>query len=346
MSISSIGSSAAARAAPGLRAFAQVFRCEYLPAEAPGLCISFFLCARRLDDALALPVIEGLLAVLMVIFAGLGINAVVDRDIDRKYATFKNQIPDAIEALGLQRTWALIGMQLAAAFALGVHISLQRGSWVAIALVASHIFFGVGYSLPPLQFKLRGTLWHALSLSLATTVLPFVLTVYTYLGTTPLPLLVFLLGFALVQYAWEFGNQAIDYLEDRQEGLATPPVRLGLSHSLRLALGLAGAGVLAVAAGIWWLLVQRGVDLTGHSPLLTRPVVWGAVLAVILAGYAIPLAGLWRMYSLSRQGSPEACVPRMRPFCRYARWQASSILGVAAGAGVFYLAATFSPQLP
>ncbi|MCY2931226.1 MAG: hypothetical protein NTV86_17410, partial [Planctomycetota bacterium] len=165
MSISGIRSDAAAKTASSIRAFAQVFRCEYLPAEAPGLCISFFLCARGLGDALALPVLEGLLAILMVVFAGLGINAIVDRNIDRKYATFKNQIPDAVEALGLRRTWAIIGVQLAAACALGVHISLQRGSWVATALLTGQIFFGVGYSLPPLQFKLRGALWHAFSLS-------------------------------------------------------------------------------------------------------------------------------------------------------------------------------------
>ena len=72
------------------RAIVQVFRLEYIFATIPGLTITFFLCAQRPADILTIPVIEGLVVVALMIFAGLGINAVTDREIDAKYATHKS----------------------------------------------------------------------------------------------------------------------------------------------------------------------------------------------------------------------------------------------------------------
>jgi len=322
---------------PALRAFAQVFRCEYLPAEAPGLLIPFFLCARRPGDLLALPVLESLAAVLLVVLAGLGINAVADRHIDRKYATFKNKIPDAVDALGLRRTWVIIVAQLVVACGLGVHVSLQRGHWIAAFLVGAQSFFAVAYSLPPLHLKVRGPLWHALGLTLPCTVLPFLLTIYAFVDAFPPPLLLFIVGFSLVQYAWEFGNQAIDYLEDRAEGVLTPPVRMGLARSLRLALVLAALGLVAESAAFYWLMARDGLAL---SPLgwAGRPALWASTVLILLAGCLLPLSGLWRMHRLSLAAAPEVAVPAMRPLCRFARWQAVSIVGVACAAGVYFLA--------
>ena len=165
-----------------LNAFAQIFRLEYLPAAAPGLFITFFLCAKSPGRLVSVPVIEGLLVVMFMVFAGLGINAIADREIDRKYATFKSRIPDAIGLLGLRAAWTVVAIQILLAGAMTIHISIHLGHWLPLALLAGEAFFGYGYSLWPLRFKVRGVFWHGLSLLLATGLIPFVLTAYIYLG--------------------------------------------------------------------------------------------------------------------------------------------------------------------
>jgi len=188
-------------------------------AAAPGLGISFFLCARFLADV-TLPVVEGLIVALFMVFAGLGINAIADRDIDRKHASSKAGIAMGVDDLGLGRAWALVAAQIAVATVLTIHICLQLRSWIPIGLVAAEAFFGYGYSLPPLRFKVRGVAWHLVSMTLATGFIPFVLSVFTYLQAIPLPILAFILGFSLVQYGWEFANQAVDFNRRSSRGSA------------------------------------------------------------------------------------------------------------------------------
>ena len=70
-----------------LQALARIFRLEYLAASLPGMSITFFLCATAPTDLLRRGPVEGLLVIALVIFSCLGMNAIVDREIDGQYAT-------------------------------------------------------------------------------------------------------------------------------------------------------------------------------------------------------------------------------------------------------------------
>jgi len=198
-----------------LEALPRIFRLEYLSASLPGLSITFFLCAMSRAELLRRPPIEGLAIAALMIFACLGINAIVDRDIDAQYTTDKKSISSAVDAVGPGRIWVIIAFMNVVAFGLAVDLSIQFQSWIPLALVLAEAFFAYGYSLPPLQVKIRGVLPHAISLALAVCVIPFCLSAYTYLGHVPAALGVFIVGFACVQYGFEFANQALDYLEDK-----------------------------------------------------------------------------------------------------------------------------------
>jgi 4-hydroxybenzoate polyprenyltransferase len=326
-----------------LIAILQIFRFEYIYATLPGMTITFFLCARSPWNFLSTRVVEGLAIIALMIFAGLGINSVIDRHIDCKYATFKNRIPEAIEFVGRRETWAIIFVQTAIAALLAVHIALGSGtrSSFVLFLFAAEAFFSYGYSIPPLQFKLRGLLWHGVSLMLFTVIIPFVLSAYTYLGNIPISLLTFIVGFALVQYGFEFSNQALDYLEDRREELRTPAVRLGVVGSIRASLVVPLVGMVICFGGLYWQIVERWRTIHQGHLLWSMHLTWAVAVSVMLVGYFVPMRNIWRMYILCRVESPEQCVPKLPPLCHYAFWQASSVSGTAAAAAIFFVASNY-----
>jgi 4-hydroxybenzoate polyprenyltransferase len=330
------------RTASLLAAVSRVFRFEYVYCTCPGMFITFFLCARSPSEFAAVPVIEGLSIIALTLFAGLGMNAIIDRDIDRKYASEKRRIPEALDVLGLRTTWAIIAVQVAITVALTVHIALQFDSWFPLALLVVEAFFGYGYSLPPLRFKLRGVWWHGFSLVLSTGLLPFVLSAYTYLGGLTPALFVFIAGFALVQYGFEFSNQALDYLEDRREGLQTPAVILGVVGSVRASLIVPFSGMCTAFAGLYWMLLERWQGQPAGASAGAMHAVWALAVGAMLAGYFVPMRNAWRMYQLCRREPPEVSVPLLPRLCRYAHWQASAVAGVAAGAAVFFFATNYA----
>src|ERR1017187_8946171 len=193
----------------------------------------------------------------------------------------------------------------------------------------------------PLQFKLRGLLWHGVSLMLFTVIIPFVLSAYTYLGNIPISLLTFIVGFALVQYGFEFSNQALDYLEDRREELRTPAVRLGVVGSIRASLVVPLVGMVICFGGLYWQIVERWRTIHQGHLLWSMHLTWAVSVSGMLVGYFVPMRNIWRMYILCRVESPEQCVLKLLPLSPYAFWQSGSVAGPAAAAAIFFVASNY-----
>ena len=325
-----------------LAALARIFRFEYLRATFPGITIPFFVFAQSVDDILHRAPVEGIVVAALMIFSCLGINAIVDREIDGQYATGKNRIAGAVAVVGQARIWAVIAAMNAIALVLTIDLCLHFQSWTPIALVLAEAVFAYGYSLPPLKFKLRGVLAHAISLSLAVCFIPFILCGYAFLGSIPAVLAAFMLGFSVLQYGYEFANQALDYLEDSKAGLRTPAVRLGVVTSLKASLVVPLVGVAILVAALLAMYVERSGQHDPARPAQHVLLAWGVSVLALAAGVYLPITRTWHMLRLSRDRSPEACVPTFPAICHYARWQASSVAGVAAAAAVFFVVTNYT----
>lgn len=324
-----------------LGALARIFRFEYLAAAFPGVTITFFMSARSPAELLHRAPIEGLVVGVFVIFSCLGMNAIVDREIDGRYLTEKSRIAGAVHAVGLAWIWAVIAVLNVVALALTVDLCIQFQSWIPFALVVAQAFVAYGYSVPPLKFKLRGVWAHALSLALATCFLPFVMSVYTFLGEIPALLVVYLVGFAVLQYALEFSNQALDYLEDRAAGLRTPAVRLGVERSLRLSLAVVVTGASILIAALLAMYLDRAAETAPSQSISQVVMAWGLSVLALVAGYYLPVARTWQMLKLCRIEPPEQSVPKLPAYCDYARWQASSVTGIAAATAIFFVVTNY-----
>ncbi len=325
-----------------LRALARIFRLEYLAASLPGMSITFFLCATEPADLLRRGPLEGLMVVALVIFSCLGMNAIVDREIDGQYATEKSGISHSVNLIGTKRIWRIIATMNVIALAVTAALCIHFRSWIPLLLVLANMFWAYGYSVPPLQFKLRGVLWHAVSLTLAVCWIPFIFSAYTYLGTVPLALAIMILGFGLGQYGFEFANQALDYLEDKSAGLRTPAVRLGITKSLQASLLVPLAGLMVMVLALLVMYIQRSAQSDVDRPVWHVLVGWGLSVLLLLAGYLMPMVRTWQMLQLARATPSTACVRDFPGLCHYAVWQASSVTGVALASAVLFAITNYS----
>jgi len=319
-----------------LGAYLRVSRAEYLPAEVPGLLVVFFIGSSSLSRIIAPEVIEAIVVFVLLYFVGFIANAYTDREIDRKYTIFKNQIPEAVERIGARNILILIGAQICLAFALTAHICYLMQSLFPAALVAIGTFFGVGYSIPPLHFKVRGWL-HAVSLTLSAFLIPGLFVLFAIAGEIAPAPLTLVVGFSVLHYGIAFANQAIDYLEDRAGGVLTPPVRWGMESSLRVALASISAGIITVFAGLYYHIQTKAGQISAIQGMST-PLFFALMTPVVLVGYYIPVSGLWKMYRASITRPIEEATGYMKEICRYNTWQASGIIGLMVATGLIFFA--------
>ena len=321
-----------------LGAYLRTSRWEYLLAEIPGLLTIFFIGASSIWRLVAPVVLESLAVFILLYFMGFIINAYFDQEIDKKYTIFKNKIPDAVALMGQGRTRAIIAIQIAGAFMITAHISYTMSSWIPLALVAAGTFFGVGYSLPPIQFKVRGWL-HAVSLTLSAFLIPASFLYFIISGGRPvLAPMIIILGFSILHYGIAFANQALDYLEDKAGGVRSPPVIWGMTNSLKLALVTIFAGMVIEFAGVY-LLVVAGSGLLAILPGWSPAQMFSLMVPLILMGYYIPVSGLWKMYRASVTRPMEDAIRYMKDICHYNQWQASGIIGLMAVTGIIFVGA-------
>jgi 1,4-dihydroxy-2-naphthoate octaprenyltransferase len=113
--------------------------------------------------------------------------------------------------------------------------------WQLVALTAVGLALGAAYSLEPFRLKGRGIAQLA-CLWLIIFVGPMLM-IATLFGTWPtLELVAFAMAYGAVQMGIILVNTAEDYPEDREAGVRTVIVALGLSRGIALASALATAG--------------------------------------------------------------------------------------------------------
>lgn len=324
-----------------LAALARAFRLEYTRAALSSMSLTFFVCARSWRDLLALPVLEAYVAVGLFVLGGLGLNSIVDRHIDARYASDKRHVAAAVGCIGVGRMMAIVLGLTIAALALAAHVAVQIGSMVAFVSFSAAVVLGYGYSLPPLQFKLRGFVPHWMSLAYSTMFVPLAFSAYSYLGHLPVALIPFILGFTLVQYAMELPNQVLDSIEDAREGLATPAVRLGIRPALGIAWSMLAIGMCTVAAGLGALLYVRAAGAPSEPSWFAVVATAGATALPVWLGCRTPLRGIAGLLRACRGREPRSCVPTLSRMCDLPRWQARTSSGIALGSAVFYFVTTW-----
>jgi 4-hydroxybenzoate polyprenyltransferase len=263
----------------------RIRRIEFFVAEIPILALPILVTARHLAALLEAPIGEGILVFFLLFNFGDMVNCLADRDLD---AVYKRRLSEAVYGLGVRFVMVQVALTAIAALALTIHLCFRLDRWLLLPLVAIGLLLGAAYSLEPLRFKRRGVAGLA-CLWLIIFVGPMIF-ISMLLAAYPSPtVLVFAAAYATLQMGVILVNTAEDCEEDREAGVRTTIVALGLARGIGVAYAMAllgGFGVLATLTVLFWL---RHVPWLGFIALL--------VTMSVLAFVAVSLNRLWRTVS-------------------------------------------------
>ena len=321
-----------------LWAYTKVCRLEYLRGEAPAVLIPALITTTSVQALFAPAVLEAVAVFAILYLAGFIVNALVDRDLDVKYDTFKREIGEATNKLGVRRMRAILAAHLIVALGLSVHLSMVLRAPELFALAAVGTFLAMAYSLPPLHFKVRGVAAHAVSLSLSAFAIPFLFLYRVAAGEIDAMGWAICGAFTLTHYGLTYTNQAYDFDLDKREGVQTPPVRVGLRRSLVASAIMTTVGLTALTVAVVMLALSRSTVASAWGAAGGIAIVVGTPMLLWL-GYGVPLRGVLRMLRTVRDSpSEEEAVPKMREAVNYANFHAAGIAALAAFALVFFAA--------
>lgn len=289
--------------APPLR----LFRAEYWLGLWTG-CLAQLVLWYRPSTGPGLDILVLVLAYSGFLYSsGFLANAIGDRELDRAYPGFKREISAAVETVGMKRLISWMVVLIILGLGLGFWVSCRLSSAVPFALGIIGTVAGLGYSLPPLRWKVRGFASHAISLSVSAYYVPTFLVVGTLNGAYTAKIGLLALGYSLAHYGMEIGNQLKDYAQDRVYGIHTLPFRsCGLSCLVGLALVITGIATETI------MLLR-----------LFQPVAWQAIVVVV----GVLVAHLESIVFFVTGATRPAFISQRADRLEYARWLTVGMVG-------------------
>jgi len=248
-------------------------RVEYRIAELPIFLIPMLL---TISDASAFEGAafwEGLLIFLFLFASGDLLNCLADRELD---AIYKPHLTEAVYGIGLRGVAAQAALSAATAVGLSIHLAWVLDRWLLVPLVLAGVFIAYAYSVEPFRLKRRG-LWQLAFYWLGLFTGPMVFAAFLFDPWPSWSVLAVAVFYGLMQTGVILVNAAEDYPEDRELGVRTVIVSLGLKRGLSLALLLGLLGGLGLEVTFLGLFLNRQLPLAtlvGLLPLvLTHAVV-------------------------------------------------------------------------
>lgn len=258
----------------------RISRVEFVPANFASLIIALaWAYAKGMDGlGLVLPMFFALAVISLVSIAGAHFNTYSDMDLDRKDPT-KGALVGAVASFGGGRIRRLMVVEVLASAAFMVALLFARPNPALVAIYAAAVFFAYAYSLPPFRFKARSLLAMC-SLMLVLSITPIT---FTYLVVSPSvdPLFaLFLTGQCLVIYGLIVPTEIRDHDWDKEVGIVTMTVWLGLGSATLL-------GITLLCTGLGLMLVAFATQFVsmGLAPLCLFLAVPAAAIAYVVRQY-------------------------------------------------------------
>lgn len=280
-----------------LRDMLIIRRVEFRIAELPIVAMPALLVNTSLPPLKTQSFWEGVLLFFFLFAFGDMINCLADRDLDAKY---KPHLSRAVYNLGVPFVtfqvilWAVLALLVAA------HISWMLQRWQLLALTAAGLALGAAYSIEPFRLKGRG-LAQVVCLWLIIFVGPMLM-IATLFGSWPSRgVVAFAMAYGAVQMGIILVNTAEDYPEDRDAGVRTAIVTLGLTRGI----GLASALTLVGAAGML-------ITLAALYSLRALPLFAAAALLPVTAACIWLTRGIYRLYREVAADSLDAGIARVK----------------------------------
>jgi len=279
----------------------RIRRVEYRVAELPIFLVPMLLTIRDLSAFRSAAFWEGLLIFLFLFAYGDLLNCLADRDLD---ATYKPYLTEAVYGIGVRGVAFQAGVSAVAATALAAHLAWLLDRWLLLPAVLVGLFVAAAYSLEPIRLKGRG-LWQLSFYWLGLFTGPMLFSALLFSDRPSWGVVVVAVAYGMLQTGVILLNTAEDFPEDRQMGVNTAIVALGLPRGIGAAAVLTLAGSAPLLLSFAFLIVRTGNALgaAGLLPLL------GACVAVSF--------GIGRLNRRLRSQSEQEAIAEVK---RAARW--------------------------
>jgi 1,4-dihydroxy-2-naphthoate octaprenyltransferase len=255
-------------------------RVEYRIAELPIFLIPVLLVLPDASALLSAAFWEGLVIFFFLFAFGDLVNCLADRDLD---AVYKRHLTEAVHGIGVRGVLVQAVLSAAAAVSLTLHLAWLLGRWLLVPLVLAGLLVAYAYSVEPFRLKGRG-LWQLGFYWLGLFTGPMLFAALLF-DPRPSPgVLPVALFYGLMQTGVILVNTAEDYPEDRQLGVGTVIVALGLRRGTALAVVLAVLGGVGLVASFLALFLERRLPwaiLVGLVPLVLACAVVSCALAKV-----------------------------------------------------------------
>ncbi|MFO7793284.1 MAG: UbiA family prenyltransferase [Candidatus Saliniplasma sp.] len=228
-----------------LKAFLTISRAKIQLGTPPHPLLGLLLGAASLPELLS--PIAGLYLILyfLLITFACNINCLYDVDIDRKY---KHYMSDGVKTIGGKNVKKILVIE---GFFILILISffLFQGYTVTALLALSGLLAGYIYSAEPVRFKKRGLL-SPVPVLLGLYTLPVLGGWFVFRNSLSIFIIVFTIGYALLNEGITLVNTCEDYREDKEEGIKTWAHILEIKNTMVLAFLFTGIGGLIAVFGV------------------------------------------------------------------------------------------------
>ncbi len=211
--------------------FLRISRANVQLASLPHAILGMLLAAPAINIVLTLDVLLYVVLVFAMITLSCNINCLCDVDVDRKYKTYMS---NALEAIGAGKVKRIIFLEIILISTL-LYALYSAGYIMTVMLSLLGLFLIFAYSAEPIRFKKRGIL-SALPVFIGLYMLPVLGGWFLIRADLPIYVLVFTLGYAVMNEGITLVNTCEDYSEDKESGISTWAHSFGLRKTLILAL--------------------------------------------------------------------------------------------------------------
>ncbi|MFH0896473.1 MAG: prenyltransferase, partial [Candidatus Bathyarchaeota archaeon] len=200
----------------------------------------------------------------------------------------KKELVKALNDFGHSRLKKALIAEFIITFAIVVIFMLVRTNPVLLFMWIVGISLGYLYSAPPLRIKSRSW-WAPVTLSLVLAIFPVLFAYFTFTAEIEFPFLLAISGLALTVYGVIIPTEIRDYFGDKEMGIETMTVRLGLVKASLLSMVLLSLGGILIGAAFLIKFVQ------GIHPILSL------LFIVITAVDFLVLQKFKKLYKLSQE---------------------------------------------
>jgi 1,4-dihydroxy-2-naphthoate octaprenyltransferase len=216
----------------------RIRRVEYRIAELPIFLIPVFLTITDTSELLSVPFWEGLCVFFFLFAFGDLLNCLADRELD---AIYKPQLTEAVQGIGIRGVVGQSAFSAIFALALTTHLSWQMNRWLLIPLVICGLVLAWAYSVEPIRLKGRGV-WQIVFYWFGLFTGPMLFTTMLFVPWPAWETTLVCVSFGMAQTGTILLNTAEDFSEDRQSGVNTVIVAVGLQRGMLLALIMTALG--------------------------------------------------------------------------------------------------------